>query len=111
MSSLEASSSPAGPVLVTRKNCSPAEKSSPPAPGMEPSRSPTTLSRRHRYIPREAKSTPPIRTQNRPGPSERRNHEEGVMTTTDKAVLVTGANRGIGQARVEEALTSAARRG
>ena len=28
------------------------------------------------------------------------------MTTEDKAVLVTGANRGIGQALVEEALTA-----
>jgi NAD(P)-dependent dehydrogenase (short-subunit alcohol dehydrogenase family) len=29
------------------------------------------------------------------------------MTIADKAVLVTGANRGIGQALVEEALRSA----
>jgi NAD(P)-dependent dehydrogenase (short-subunit alcohol dehydrogenase family) len=32
------------------------------------------------------------------------------MTITDKAVLVTGANRGIGQALVEEALTRGAKR-
>ena len=32
------------------------------------------------------------------------------MTITDKAVLVTGANRGIGQALVEEALRRGARR-
>jgi NAD(P)-dependent dehydrogenase (short-subunit alcohol dehydrogenase family) len=32
------------------------------------------------------------------------------MTTTDRAVLVTGANRGIGQALVEEALRRGARR-
>ena len=32
------------------------------------------------------------------------------MTMTDKAVLVTGANRGIGRALVEEALRRGARR-
>jgi NAD(P)-dependent dehydrogenase (short-subunit alcohol dehydrogenase family) len=32
------------------------------------------------------------------------------MTIADKAVLVTGANRGIGQALVEEALNRGARR-
>ena len=32
------------------------------------------------------------------------------MTITDKAVLVTGANRGIGQALVEEALRRGAKR-
>ena len=32
------------------------------------------------------------------------------MTIADRAVLVTGANRGIGQALVEEALSSGARR-
>jgi NAD(P)-dependent dehydrogenase (short-subunit alcohol dehydrogenase family) len=34
----------------------------------------------------------------------------GVMTLTDRAVLVTGANRGIGQALVEEALRRDAKR-
>jgi NAD(P)-dependent dehydrogenase (short-subunit alcohol dehydrogenase family) len=34
----------------------------------------------------------------------------GFMTIEDKAVLVTGANRGIGQALVEEALSRGARR-
>src|SRR3989442_14430252 len=33
------------------------------------------------------------------------------MTIADRAVLVTGANRGIGQALVEEALRRGARRG
>jgi NAD(P)-dependent dehydrogenase (short-subunit alcohol dehydrogenase family) len=37
-------------------------------------------------------------------------HEENVMTIADKAVLVTGANRGIGQALVEEALRRGAKR-
>ena len=32
------------------------------------------------------------------------------MTIADKAVLVTGANRGIGQALVDEALSQGARR-
>jgi NAD(P)-dependent dehydrogenase (short-subunit alcohol dehydrogenase family) len=36
--------------------------------------------------------------------------EEGVMTVADRAVLVTGANRGIGQALVEEALRRGAKR-
>jgi NAD(P)-dependent dehydrogenase (short-subunit alcohol dehydrogenase family) len=35
---------------------------------------------------------------------------EGVMTIADRAVLVTGANRGIGQALVEEALRRGAKR-
>src|ERR1700681_882324 len=35
---------------------------------------------------------------------------KGTMTITDKAVLVTGANRGIGQALVEEALRRGAKR-
>src|SRR5580693_652027 len=34
----------------------------------------------------------------------------GCMTIADKAVLVTGANRGIGQALVEEALKRGAKR-
>jgi NAD(P)-dependent dehydrogenase (short-subunit alcohol dehydrogenase family) len=38
------------------------------------------------------------------------NHKEGAMTTTDKAVLVTGANRGIGEALVQEALRRGASR-
>jgi NAD(P)-dependent dehydrogenase (short-subunit alcohol dehydrogenase family) len=38
------------------------------------------------------------------------NYSEDVMTIVDKAVLVTGANRGIGQALVEEALSRGARR-
>jgi NAD(P)-dependent dehydrogenase (short-subunit alcohol dehydrogenase family) len=38
------------------------------------------------------------------------NYQEDVMTMVDKAVLVTGANRGIGQALVEEALRRGARR-
>jgi NAD(P)-dependent dehydrogenase (short-subunit alcohol dehydrogenase family) len=37
-------------------------------------------------------------------------YQEGVMTIADKAVLVTGANRGIGQALVEEALRRGAKR-
>jgi NAD(P)-dependent dehydrogenase (short-subunit alcohol dehydrogenase family) len=36
--------------------------------------------------------------------------KEGVMTIEDEAVLVTGANRGIGRALVEEALRRGARR-
>jgi NAD(P)-dependent dehydrogenase (short-subunit alcohol dehydrogenase family) len=39
-----------------------------------------------------------------------RTHEEDVMTIADRAVLVTGANRGIGQALVEEALRRGAKR-
>src|SRR5512132_1531752 len=36
--------------------------------------------------------------------------QEGVMTIADKTVLVTGFSRGIGQALVEEALSSGTRR-
>jgi NAD(P)-dependent dehydrogenase (short-subunit alcohol dehydrogenase family) len=36
--------------------------------------------------------------------------EERLMTIENKAVLITGANRGIGQALVEEALQRGARR-
>src|SRR3979490_933185 len=36
--------------------------------------------------------------------------QESCMTIADKAVLVTGANRGIGQALVEEALRRGAKR-
>jgi NAD(P)-dependent dehydrogenase (short-subunit alcohol dehydrogenase family) len=39
-----------------------------------------------------------------------RTHEESAMTIAGKAVLVTGANRGIGQALVEEALKRGAKR-
>src|ERR1700693_3728158 len=35
---------------------------------------------------------------------------KGTMTITDRAVLITGANRGIGQALVEEALRRGAKR-
>ena len=37
-------------------------------------------------------------------------YQEDSMTIADKAVLVTGANRGIGQALVEEALSRGAKR-